>query len=204
VLGRLEAIEVDTTGTVPDVLTAAEKAQLAAQKTAGAAAEPTAETLDGDLNGVLTAQDALATQILTSIVADVDALATDPNVAAKRAAVATAVTTFKTALTAFAAANKSDLDQWEATIPDPAWGALLDYLGAKAALTELAGVDPAALATAMDTAENDAAAARAAAAVAQRRADYLGDAIALRQQIVDAARAALAARLLSAIRGDSY
>jgi hypothetical protein len=40
--------------------------------------------------------------------------------------------------------------------------------------------------------------------MAQRRVDYFGDAITLRQRRVDATTAAIAARLLSAIRGDSF
>lgn len=204
VLGKLEAIEVDTKGTVPDVLTAAEKAQLTAEKEAGKAAEPAAEVVDAALNGVFAAQDALAVQILTSIETDVDALSTDPKVAAERAAIDTASTAFKNALATFTAANKSALDQWEVAIPDAAWSVLLDYETATAALTELAAIDPAALTTAMDNAQSDYATARGAAEVAQRRADCLGDVIALRQDALDAAQKVITARLPSAIRGDSY
>jgi hypothetical protein len=64
VMAALKAIELDASGTVPDVLTAAEKAQLTALTTAGATAEGTAETLDADLNGVFTAEAALQSQIL--------------------------------------------------------------------------------------------------------------------------------------------
>jgi hypothetical protein len=204
VMAALEAIELDATGTVPDVLTDAEKDQLTALTAAGAAAEATAETLDGDLGGVFSADDALQAQILTSIGADVDTLSADPNIAAKRTAVGAAWTTFNNDLSAFAAADKKDLDQWEAVVPDAAWKTLLDYQDALATLNELAATDPAALGTALDNAQSDYVAALGAAAKAQRRVDYLGDAIAIRQQRVDAAQAALSARLLSAVRGDSY
>lgn len=204
VMAALEAIELDASGTVPDVLTAAEKAQLTALTTAGATAEGTAETLDADLNGVFTADAALQSQILASIAANVDALGTDPNIAAKRTAIETARTTFKNALSAFAAADKKDLDQWEAVVPEAAWKVLLDYQEAIATLNELSTSDPAALSTAMDTAETDYVTALGAAAIAQRRIDYLGDAIALRQERLDSAQAAIAGRLFSAIRGDSY
>jgi len=203
VMKTLEAMELNP-GTVPDVLTDAEKAQLAssALKTPGAAAEPGAEAIDADLNAVYAAQDALDAQILTQIAADVDKLATDPTVASKRAAVGTARTKYTTDLAAFTA--KKDLDAWEAVIPDPAWKVLLDYEDAVAALAELSTTDPAALATAMDSAENDYATALAKAAVAQRRVDTLDDAIGLCQERLAAAQAAVGKRLPSAIRGDSY
>ena len=204
VMQMLEAIELASPGTVPDVLTDAEKAQLTSLSVAGAAAEPTAETIDADLDAVFTAQDALDAQILTQIAANVDQLSTDATVAAKRAAIVTAWTTYKTAVANFAAANKKDLDQWEAVIPDSAWKVLLDFEEGMAALNELSTTDPAALATTMDNAENDYTTALLAAGLAQRRTDYLGDAIALREERLAAAQAGIANRLPSAIRGDSY
>jgi hypothetical protein len=204
VMTMLEAIELDTTGTIPDVLTNAEKAQLTALAAAGATAEPTAQTLDADLQAVFDARDALDAQILTSIAANVDTLATDSNIAAKRSAIDAAKTAFSTALNNFIAANKHDLDAWEASVPDSGWKVLLSYLDGRAALTELAATDPAGLATAMDTAENDLATALGAAAIAQRRIDYITDAVALREELLGAAQDAIAARLPSAIRGDSY
>ncbi len=204
VMKMLETIELAPAGTVPDVLTDAEKAQLASStlKTPGAAAKPTAEAIDLDLDAVFAAQDALDAQILIQIKADVDKLATDATVAAKRAAIGTAVTTYTSALTAFT--TKSDLDNWEAVIPDPAWKVLLDFEDAAAALVDLSAVDPATLATTMDTAENDYATALAAAGAAQRRSDYYGDAIGLCEERLAAAQAAIGKRLASAIRGDSY
>lgn len=204
VMAALEAIEVAPPNTVPDVLTAAEQAQLTALAQTGEAAEPTAENLDTDLNAVFTADAALQTQILASITANVDGLSTDPNINTKRTAVATAQATFKNALATFAAANKKDLDSWEAVVPDSAWKVLVDYQEALAALNDLSASDPAALAAAMDNAEADYVTAVGLAAVAQRRQDYFGDAIALSQERLDAAQGALAGRMLSAVRGDSY
>jgi hypothetical protein len=200
----LEAIELAPAGTVPDVLTDAEKAQLAAKKTAGAAAEPTAETIDDDLEAVYAADKDLDTQILAQIATNVDQLDTDAAVRAKRDAIVAKLGALQAAKDAFKAANKADLDQWEAVIPDAAWQVLLDFEDGTAALTELAATDSAGLAAQMDAAENDYATARAAAELAQRRVDHLGDAIALRQKRLDAAVAAMSARLPSAIRGDSF
>jgi hypothetical protein len=204
VMAALEAIEVAPPNTVSDVLTGPEQAQLTALLPAGEAAEPTAENLDTDLNGVFNADAALKSQILAAITANVDGLSTDPNINAKRTAVATAQTTFKNALAAFAAANKKDLDLWEAVVPDSAWKVLVDYQEALAALNDLSASDPAALAVAMDNAEADYVTALGVAAVAQRRQDYFGDAIALSQERLDAAQGTLSARMLSAVRGDSY
>ena len=60
VMSALEAIEVDTTGDVDDILTDAEKSEIAALTADGAAAEPAAESLDGKLFDIFEAEDALA------------------------------------------------------------------------------------------------------------------------------------------------
>jgi hypothetical protein len=202
VMSMLDAIETAPAGTVADVLTDPEKAQLTALATAGAAAEPTAEALDGDLNDVFTAESALDAQILAAIGANPDTAGTDPTVATKRTAITTAKTTFTSALAAFS--TKPDLDKWEAVIPDQGWKVLLDYEQGLDTLTYLSATTPATLASTMDTAENDYATALLAAAVAERKAAYLSDEIALRQARLDSANGAIGARLPSAIRGDSY
>ena len=204
VMTMLNAIEVAPPGTVPDVLTDPEKAQLTTLSAAGAAAEPTAETLDADLNAVFTAEAALDAQLLTAIAANPDTVSTDPTVATKRTDITTANGTFTTALAAFAAADKPDLDLWQAAIPDPGWKVLLDYEEGLDALDDLAATTPATLVTAMDTAEDAYAVALQTAAVAQRKAELLGDEIALRQKRLDSAQGSIGARLPSAIRGDSY
>jgi hypothetical protein len=202
----LEAIEL-APGTTTDILTDAEKAELAAEKTAGAAAEPGAEAIDAALDAVYAADSDLDAQILTQIAAGVDQLAADPTVKAKRDAVtakAAALQTAKDAFKAAASPNKADLDHWEAVIPDAAWQVLLDFEQGMAALNELSGIDPTTFGALLDSAENDYAVALAAAELAQRRVDYLGDAITLRQKRLDKATDAFAARLPSAIRGDSF
>jgi hypothetical protein len=206
VLQKIEAIQLDTTGTVPDLLTDAEKAQLTAPAmvTAGAAAESTAVTLDGDLGAVFTAEDALAAQVLTQIGTDVDQLASAAAVAAARTAIVAARSTFRTHLGTFAAGNKGDLDQWEAVIPDSTWKALLDYLAGLADLAAIAATDFGALATAMDTAEDAYTTALAAAELAKRRADARADAVAIAKSRLENFSLSIANRMPSAVRGDSY
>jgi hypothetical protein len=202
VLTMLETIENAPAGTVQDVLSDAEKAQLAALQATGAAAAPAADALDDDMNAVFTARDALDAQVLTQIGADVDALATDPTVAAKRAAIGTAEQAFDNALAGFV--KRGDLDQWEAAVPDDAWQVVLEYLEGVAALNELAALDLPGLAGGMDAAEDAYTQALGNAETAQRRADARADAIALRSARLASAQGALQARLASAVRGDSY
>ena len=168
-----------------------------------AAAAPKAVSVGISLDAVHQALDDLDAQILLQINADVDQVNSDATLTAKRAAVATALATYKGAVTAFAA-GKAGLDQWEAIIPDPAWKVLLDYEEGLAALEELQQTDPAALAQAMDDAENAYTAALADAEKAQRRLDALSDAIGLGDKRLASAQAAISARLPSAIRGDTY
>jgi hypothetical protein len=203
VMRMLDAIETAPPGQAADILTDPEKHDVRTSlAAAGAAAEPTAENLDSDINAVFGAESALDAQILTAISADPDTAATDATVATRRGAITTARNTFNTALGSFA--NKGDLDKWEAAIPDPAWKVLLDYERGMDALTDLSGITPATLATAMDNAENDYATALQTAAVAERKVAMLAGEIARRQGRLDAAQGAIGARLPSAIRGDSY
>jgi hypothetical protein len=203
-LQKLEAIDPPPTGSVPDVLTDAEKTLRGTLDATGVAAEPTAEALDTDLLAVFTAQDAVDTAIIKQITTNVDLLATSTDVATARAAVGTAQATFDSKLATFVAANKADLDQWQAVIPDPAWNLLLDYETGAAELAALKALNLTTLTGAMDTAEDDLVKALGAAELAQRRADALADAVALRQARLAAAQAAIGSRLASAIRGDTY
>jgi hypothetical protein len=203
-MSMLDAIEVAPAGSLPDVLTDAEQAQLTALAATGAAAEPTAETLDTNLAAVFSAEAALDGQILTAIAADPDTVDTDATVVTRRAAIITAQSTFSTALATFAAGAKPDLDRWQAAVPDQAWKVLLDYEDGLDALNDLAATTPATLAAAMDTAETDYVTALQAAAVAQRKVSRLAVAIALRQERLESLQGTLSARLPSAIRGDSY
>jgi hypothetical protein len=206
VLQKLEAIELAAPGAVADILSDAEKAQIAALGTAGgAAAEPAAAAIAPLQQAVFDAQAAVAAQVLSQIGTDVDQLAGDATVAARRAAVTSAQSALGTALTGFAAtADKLALDHWQIVVPDPAWAVLIDYQEGLAALNALSTVDLPALAAAMDAAETAYTTALAAAEKARRRAEARADAAALSQARLDAARAAIANRLPSAVRGDIF
>ncbi len=188
----------------PDLLTAQEKLDVAADA-ARNTAKTNADPIEDARKEVDKARLALDVQIVTQIGNDVDKLATDPTVKAKRDAIAAKAAALKAAEDALAASgDKKVLDGWEIVVQDPAWRALIDYIDATAALTDLKTTVPATLATALDTAENAYATALAAAAKAERQADALTDVLSQRVERVDASSAALPGRLLSAVRGDSF
>ncbi|MDQ6831684.1 MAG: hypothetical protein M3081_22745 [Gemmatimonadota bacterium] len=202
VLTDLTAIK-DGTKT-PDLLTAQEKLDVASSA-ARTTAESNALPADTNRATLYTARNDLDTQIATQIGTDVDKLATDATVKAKRDAVTAAAGALKTTQDGIVASgDKAVLDQWEVVVQDTAWRTFIDYLDAKAALTELAGTAPATLASDLVTAEDAYAVALAKATKAQRAADAFADVIALRAQRADASSAALSGRLLSAVRGDSF
>ena len=198
-LQQLEAIELAPAHTVPDVLTEAELAARKLLDKAGADTKTTVTDLDKALGEVFKAQDDLDAAVLAEI-----ASPGTIDMAAKRAAVASAEARFASGLAAFPAAKKNDLDQWEAVIPDPAWRILLDYIDGLAALEDLKGVNLATMASQMKTDEEAYTKALGDAELAQRRADDYADAVALRAARLAAARAAVDTRVASAIRGDSY
>ncbi len=202
VLTDLKAIKAGTK--TPDLLTAQEKLDVAAnagRTTAQTNALP-ADTKRGTL---YTARNDLDVQIATQIGTDVDKLATDPTVKTKRDAVTAAAGALKTTQDGIVASgDKKVLDEWEVVVQDSAWRTFIEYLDAKAALAELAGIAPASLGTALDTAEDAYAVALGKALKAQRTADSFADVIALRTLRADASTAALQGRLLSAVRGDSF
>lgn len=210
-LRALQAIKNDPT-TNADVLSDAQKAQLADPGALAArqTAEGNAESIDTDRGDVEDALKTLDAQILTAIGTDVDTLATDANVAAKRTALKTALTALKTAQDTFVAGDKTTLDDWQAVVPDAAWQTMLDYLDAVAAVNDLKAIkihpatDADSLVKLLDDAETAYGDALAAAAKAKRRADYLADQLVLRQERYDASSAAFSARALSAVRGDSF
>jgi hypothetical protein len=175
-----------------------------------AALTPNASIIGICLDAVFRAQDDLDAQILTQIEADVDQLSSDQDVLApQRAAITDAKKIYHDAIDTFIKAiapkpKKTDLDYWEVIIPDTAWKVLLDYQEGLAALHELSQADPKELKNSMNDAETAYVAALDLAEKAQRKADALGDAIALRAKRLALAQAALANRLPSAIRGDSY
>jgi trimeric autotransporter adhesin len=202
VLADLQAMKNGTK--TPDLLTAQEKLDVASSA-ARTTAETNAEPVDTDRIAVYTARQDLDAQIITQIGTDVDKLATDPTVKAKRDAITATAVALKAAQDALVASgDRKVLDDWQVVVQDSAWRALIDYLDATAAITELRTTVPATLATTLDTAEDAYATALAAAKKAQRQADALADIIALRAERVDASSAALSGRLLSAVRGDSF
>lgn len=202
VMSDLQAMKNGTK--TPDLLTVQEKADVAGSA-ARTTAEGNVEPIDGKLNDLYTARTALDTQIVTQIDTDVDALATDPTVQAKRAAVTGAIGALKTAQdTAVTNGDKKVVDEWEAVVQDPTWRALVDYYDAKATLDELSGIDPSTLGPAVDGAEGTYVTALTKANKAQRQADALSDVVTLRAKRLDASTTALCSRLLSAVRGDSF
>jgi hypothetical protein len=202
VLADLQAMKNQTKK--PDLLTAQEKLDVAVSP-ARTTAKTNTDPIEDARKEVDKARHALDAQIVTQIGNDVDKLATDPAVKAKRDAIGAKATALKTAQDALAASgDKKVLDEWQIVVPDPAWRALIDYIDATSALDDLKTTAPATLATALDTAENAYATALTAAAKAQRQADALTDVLSQRVERVDASSAALPARLLSAVRGDSF
>jgi hypothetical protein len=211
VLTALESIALHPGLTAP-LVSDAQKTELT---DAGAlAARQTAEShavgIDTDRQTVANAQKTLDADILTAIQTDVDTLSTDATVAAADTALGTANTTLETDQATFAAGDKATLDDWQAIIGDGTWQTVLDYLTAVADITELKDVkilpagDADSLLQQLHEAETAYGDALAAAAKARRRADYLTDQIALRQERLDAATTAYSARALSAVRGDSF
>ena len=99
--------------------------------------------------------------------------------------------------------DKTTLDQWQAIVPDTAWQKLLDFQEATAILAGIAATS-ATLAADTVAAESAYAGALRLAAQSQRRLDHAQDAIGRRAKRVDDVDATLPARLLSAIRGDSF
>jgi hypothetical protein len=202
VLGGLQAMKNLTKK--PDLLSDQEKLDVA-ENAARTTAETQAEPIDDARKDVDKARQVLDAQIVTQIGADVDKLATDPTVKAKRDAIAAKAAALKTAQDALTTSgDKKVLDEWEIVVQDPAWSALIDYIDATTALTNLKTTVPATLITTLDTAENAYATALAAAAKAQRQIDALTAVLAQRVERADAASAALPGRLLSAVRGDSF
>jgi len=202
VLGSLQAMKNGTK--LPDLLSAQEKHDVATNA-ARTTAATNVESVDVAHSGVDTASNDLDTQILTQIAADVDTLATDATVKAKRDAVVAKAAALKAAQDAAdASGDRKTMDDWQIVVQDGAWQSLIDYLDARAVLADLTATTPATLTAALDAAETAYATALAAASKAEREADALADAIALRTDRATAASAALPGRLLSAVRGDSY
>jgi len=202
VLADLQAMK--TGAKKPDLLTDQEKLDVAASTARDKAKDNTAP-IEGARQDVDKARDELDSQIVKQIGVDVDKLATDATVKAKRDAIGTKAAALKAAQDKLVTnGDKKLLDEWEVIVQDPAWSALIGYLDATATLIDLKATVPANLVTALDTAEDAYATALTAAAKAQRQIDALTDVLSQRVERVDAASAALQGRLLSAVRGDSF
>lgn len=203
VFSDLQKIKTDAKKN-PDILTAAQKSDLKASVERIAAAKKAIE-VDNKLDAVIDAEKNLDAGILTSIDTDVDAVAADPAVTGLRKAVDDAVKDLDKSRAALVAGGEKKLmDEWQIIVPDTVWQRFVEYSDAAAILAELKSTDPAVLVTDLDTAENLYASAIAKAAKAQRRVDAYSDAVQLRSKRGELARAALPARVFSAVRGDSY
>lgn len=102
---------------------------------------------------------------------------------------------------AFDAPSRTQVEEWEATVPDATWMLLADFETARETLDALA-TGAAALITAMDTAEANLANALTAEATAAATLTQLRGSAQDAASLYEAALAAYPARLLSALRGD--
>lgn len=100
-------------------------------------------------------------------------------------------------------AERDRLADWQVRLSDRTWQRILDLVEAEAELKWLEDTDPTTLRTNLATAENGYATALSTAADNRRAAEYLEDAIELRQAQATWALEALPARLFSAVRGDA-
>jgi chromosome segregation ATPase len=133
-------------------LTTAELAALAdsTRVTKGKAAVLLEKARDDKASALAAKRAARETAKRTALAADIDVDLT-PILATLNGEVATLegeLTTANTALAAVAA----DLEDWEATVPEPAWANLRAFEDARRVLGELAGITPANLLSAIDTA----------------------------------------------------
>jgi hypothetical protein len=126
-----------------------------------------------------------------------------PAVTAAQGALDTAVASLKAATDGFSSGERNTLQAWQLILPDSAWQKLLDFLEAKAILTDLSTADPAALQGALDTSESTYADALGDAAESTASLEYFEDALARRAALAAAAQAGAQVRALSGIRGDA-
>lgn len=203
-LTRLKAVHDGGSGAPADILTAAEKAAIAATADRDTAADDAATALDAAIAAVDDAEDAVAAELLAQVAADVDQLhKTGGALALKKAALAQKKLDLAAARAAFDAAKRKTLDEWEAVAPDGAWKVLTDYFDGLLALDELSTGDSGSdLATKLTNAEKDYAEALANAAKARRRREAYADARSTGALRGANAVAKLPERLLSETRGD--
>lgn len=175
-------------------------ATLVANATAAAALEAAINTAE-----VTLAQDqaALDQAIRQAIAANVDAdPTTDPGVITATTNLNTAQNALTAAQTAYTPAIEKEARDWEVTVPDSTWQLLRDFERARALLTALQSPTPAALASAMDNAENALVTALIAADKSARTLDALNSASARQAALAAYESAAADGRQFSAVRGD--
>jgi hypothetical protein len=175
-------------------------ATLVANATAAAALEAAINTAQ-----VSVAQDqaALDQAIRQAIAANVDAdPTTDPGVITAATNLNTAQGALTAAQGAYTPAIEKEARDWEVTVPDSTWQLLRDFERARALLAALQSPTPAALATAMDNAENALVTALIAADKSARTLDALSSASAKQAAMAAYESAAADGRQFSAVRGD--
>jgi hypothetical protein len=148
-------------------------------------------------------QAALDQAIRQAIAANVDADPNvDPGVVAATTDRNTAQTALNTAQAAYTPTIETEARDWEVTVPDATWQLLRDFERAKALLAALQSPTPAALAGAMDSAENALVTALIAADKSVRTLDALTTASAKQAAMAAYESAAADGRQFSAVRGD--
>jgi hypothetical protein len=187
------------------VLSAAAKADVASFNSGGdgTAAEANAATVVDDQATVDADRNGLEATTFTKQLADIDGdVSANADVVTARNKLQTDLDTLRDDSTTNYP-DKTTLDEWQAIVPDGAWQKLLDHQEATALLARIVAT-PATLVADMVAAETAYAGALYDAAQSQRRLDYAQDAAARRAKRVRDVATALPARLLSAVRGDTF
>jgi hypothetical protein len=157
---------------------------------------------DDAQDALAAAEAALGAATLAAIRTDPDAVATDATVQAKTADRDAAAAALVAAEGAYTPADRTKLDDWEATVPDASWQMLAAFTEATAAIDALKALDPATLEPALSAAEADLAGALDALGKANRSAAMLAARVATARAESDTAAASASAELFSALRGD--
>lgn len=126
----------------------------------------------------------------------------DATVQSVRAELSALETTLASAESSYTAAHQDNLDLWEASIPDHIWANLAAYEEAQTLLSGIKDADPAALATAMDTAETDLADGLEQEDLCTRTNNFFEETMAQWDERSEYAANKRKQRLLGAIRGD--
>ena len=128
---------------------------------------------------------------------------TDHDVQSAAADVTTAQGTLGTKNTAYTAAMRTDLDTWEAAVPDGTWHLLDDFEEASAVLASLRDTDPNQLVNDVSTTEATLVASQLALYKKSIVNQGVLAVVETSTAVYAAAKGAAAARKFSALRGDS-